>query len=335
MTRHDRLFKLLLGTFFADFVELFFPELSVNLDRASLQPQDKEVFTDLTEGQTHEADLVFKAKFQNSDSFFLLHVENQAQRKPEFPRRMFTYFARLHEKYALAVYPIVVFSFDQPAAPQPSVYEVVFPNLEVLRFRFETVQLNRLDWNDYAQKLNPVAAAFMAKMRIAPDDRWLVEFKSLELLSKLNLPPARAKLISEFFDTYIRPTALEKAKINAELRKLEPEQREKIMEVIETSWSKEAREEGIRLGRQEGLKEGLKEGLEEGRREGIQKGLEEGQRLGAAGLLALQLTKRFGPIEKHLVDQIQQLDRTQLERLGEDFLGFSSVAGLVNWLKED
>jgi hypothetical protein len=98
---HDRLFKELVTTFFAEFVELLLPELSTYFDPGSIEFLDKELFTDVTEGERHEADVVARARFQGEDSFFLVHVENQAQVQPEFGRRMFRYFARLHEKHAV------------------------------------------------------------------------------------------------------------------------------------------------------------------------------------------------------------------------------------------
>ena len=56
---------------------------------------------------------------------------------------MFTYFARLHEKYRLPVYPVALFSYDQPQREEPDEYRVAFSDLEVLAFRFRVVQLNR------------------------------------------------------------------------------------------------------------------------------------------------------------------------------------------------
>src|SRR5260221_5210712 len=104
---HDRLFKELLTTFFAEFVELFLPELGAYLDRDRLEFLDKEVFTDVTAGEKHEADIVVKAAFRSPagppEAFFLVHIENQASREPEFGKRMFRYFARLHEKHDLPV----------------------------------------------------------------------------------------------------------------------------------------------------------------------------------------------------------------------------------------
>ncbi|MCA9162234.1 MAG: hypothetical protein KDA62_04615, partial [Planctomycetales bacterium] len=108
---HDRLFKELLRTFFVDFIELFFPDLLIYLDRDSVTFLDKELFTDVTQGDRHEVDLVAKARFRGQELCFLIHVETQAQPVANFPRRMFNYFARLHELHDLPVYPIAVLSF--------------------------------------------------------------------------------------------------------------------------------------------------------------------------------------------------------------------------------
>jgi len=113
---HDRLFKQLLTTFFVEFIELFLPKLAAHLNRDSIEFLDKEVFTDLTGGERHEVDLLARARLADTDAFFLIHVENQATRQPEFGQRMFRYFARLHEKYGLPVYPVALLSHDKPAA---------------------------------------------------------------------------------------------------------------------------------------------------------------------------------------------------------------------------
>jgi len=88
--------------------------------------------------------------------------------------------ARLHEKYGLPVYPIALFSYDKPARPEPREYRVAFPDLEVLIFRFRTVQLNQLDWHAFARHANPVAAAFLARMRGARAEKAQVLRHALE-----------------------------------------------------------------------------------------------------------------------------------------------------------
>jgi hypothetical protein len=128
LINHDRLFKELLTTFFVDFLELFLPEVVAYLKRDSLEFLDKEVFTDITAGEQYEADLVVKAQFQEQETFFLIHVESQSYPQTDFGQRMFRYFARLSEKFALPVYPIAIFSYDSPRTPQPNTYQVAFPD---------------------------------------------------------------------------------------------------------------------------------------------------------------------------------------------------------------
>lgn len=106
---HDRLFKELLTTFFVEFIELFFPEMIDYLEADSLEFIDKEIFTDITQGARREADLLVKCRVQGRETFFLIHLEHQSKREKDFARRMFFYFARLTEKFALPVYPIALF----------------------------------------------------------------------------------------------------------------------------------------------------------------------------------------------------------------------------------
>jgi Putative transposase, YhgA-like. len=178
MIDHDRLFKELLTTFFAEFVELFIPELYDCLDASSMVFLDKEVFTDVTAGDAHEADLVVRVKLKGRESFILVHAETQSRAQKSFPRRMFQYFARLHERHDLPVYPVVVYSFNRPRDQQPSVYNLQLPGLDVLSFRYRVIQLNRLPWKDYLKRQNPISAALMAKMQFGEDERFRVNWSA-------------------------------------------------------------------------------------------------------------------------------------------------------------
>jgi hypothetical protein len=141
---HDRLFKELISTFFIEFIELFFPQVIDYLDINSFTLLDKEVFTDVTEGEKHEADLIAKVKFRGKPSFFLIHIEAESSSRANFNRRIFRYFARLHEKFNLPIYPIVIFSYNSPKKVAINNYQVNFPDLEVLKFNYQVIQLNQL-----------------------------------------------------------------------------------------------------------------------------------------------------------------------------------------------
>jgi len=152
MIDHDRLFKELLTTFFWEFIEFFLPEVAVYLERGSISFIDKEIFTDVTAGERYETDLLVKARFQGKESFFLVHLEHQAQHQESFPQRMFRYFSRLYEKYNLPVYPIALFSYNTPKDLEPNIHQIEFPNKVILTFNYDAIQLNRLNWQDFLQQ---------------------------------------------------------------------------------------------------------------------------------------------------------------------------------------
>lgn len=262
MTQHEsalhtlceRLFKELLSTFFIEFLELFLPEIANTIDRGSIRFLPQEYFADLTAGEDKIVDLLVEVQQAGEEVGFLVHIETQSYVEQDFTRRMFFYFARLYQKYLQRVYPIVVFSFDQPYREESHSHTIEFPNLKVLEFNFTAIQLNRLNWRDYLNQPNPVAAALMAKMQIAASDRPRVKVECLRLLATLKLDPARTRLISGFVDTYLRLNPQEEQVFQEEIGRLETNSREDVMEIV-TSWM------------QEGIEQGIERGIEQGRQE--------------------------------------------------------------------
>jgi len=304
MIDHDRLFKELLSTFFVEFIDLFLPEVSAYLEPESLTFLNTEVFTDVTEGDRHEADLLVQAKFRGEDSCFLIHTEHQSYTESNFGQRMFNYFARLYQKYRLPIYPIVIFSFDEPYRMEGDRFEVTFPNKLVLQFNYEVIQLNRLNWRDFVRQPNPVASALMAKMRIPQAERPRVKLECLRLLATLRLDPARTQLISGFVDVYLRLNQAEQQQFQTELDRIKPRQQQEDVMKIVTSW--------------------MQEGLEQGRQEGRQEG--------EIAVITRLLSRKFGAMDAELQERLRQLSIAQLEDLAEFLLDFSTKADLINWL---
>lgn len=282
-------------------LELFFPQVLAYTDISSIEFLDKEIFTDVTAGETYETDILAKARFSNQDGHFLIHIENQSYKQRKFERRMYIYFARLSEKHALPVYSIAVLSYENPRTPQSNIYRVTFPDKTVNVFDFGIVQLNLLNWRQFLHKENPVAAALMAKMLIAPKDRPKVKFECLRLLSTLRIDKARTKLVSGFVDTYLKLNAAEEQIFQSEIAKLEPVRQEAVMEIV-TSWQLQGREEG----RQEGKLE----------------------------LVMRQLNRKIGLMAPDVEERIRNITVRQLENLAEALLDFTNSEDLVNWLNE-
>jgi hypothetical protein len=292
---HDRLFKELLTNFFVEFIELFFPRLAMEIDRDSIQFLDKEIFTDVSTGERHEVDLLVKVRLRDGEAFILIHVENQAHPQPGFPRRMFQYYARLDGKFGLPIYPIAIFSYDRPFAPAADRFEVNLFDLQILRFHFATIQLNRLNWRDFLNKPNPVASALMTKMNFTPEERPRVKLECLRMLATLKLNPARTTLIGVFMNSYLELTEAEMAVYNRELETFEPEQKEFVMEIV-NEWTK------------------------------------SGSLQGRVKMLVRMLQLQFGELPTNLVNQIRSLGDAQIDDLGDAVLGFKTLADAEAWL---
>ncbi|MGH9833789.1 MAG: Rpn family recombination-promoting nuclease/putative transposase [Blastocatellia bacterium] len=303
MIDHDQLFKQLLRTFFLEFIELFLPAVREYLEPDPIDFLDKEIFTDVTAGERHEADLVVKGRFKGQDSFFLIHVEPESSRRRKrgaFGRRMFHYFARLTEDHDLPVYPIALLSYDKPRNLELDVYRVEFPDKVVLEFHFTVIQLNRMKWRDFLRHDNPVASALMVKMGVAEHERVQVKKECLRMIARLKLDPAKTQLLSGFVDIYLELTAQEERQFQAAIKELPQKEREETMEIV-TSW----------------MRQGLQQGLQHER-----------------DLVLRLLEQRVGPLSARARARIEKLSREKLEELALAQSAFSRPADLTKWLRE-
>ena len=236
---HDQLFKQLLTTFFLEFLELFVPELFVVIDPHSLEILPQEYFTEINAGERRAMDIIVRIDLlgrpnapASSKVSVVINCEHQSSSETDFHRRMFFYFAQLHREYLQIVYPIALFSFDQPFRAEPSCYQVKAPGLQILDFNFLTIQLNRLDWREFLTRSNPVAAALMAKMKIDPADRPKVKVECLRMIANLKLDQARIFQLSGFIDSYLRLNPVEEQQFQVEVDKIKlPQERENVMEI--------------------------------------------------------------------------------------------------------
>ena len=309
MTDHDRLFKELLTTFFGDFLRLFVPDLAAEVVLESVEPLPKEFFNDLADGRRWHIDILARLNTRAplagaaGASLVFVHVENQASREPEFARRLFHYFIRLVARHGEAVYPVGLFSYDSPGPVEPSGYEITLPGLDVMRFRFQVIQLARLRWRDFLDRPNPVAAALMSKVQIAEGDQPRVKAACLRMLAGLGLDEARTHLVSGFVDSYLRLDEAGETLFRSEIASADPEEGARVMEIV-TSWQLKGREEGRSLGRVEAM----------------------------LRVVEKQLAHRLGTLPPAVADRIRALPVEALEELAEALLEFESASDLDRWL---
>lgn len=270
---------------------------------------NQELYVDQLDGEEYRADLLAKVRMRDAapEAFFLVHVEHQSTAPSNFPRRAFRYFSAILERHGVLVYPIVIYSHDPPRKKQPSLFRMDAPDgLQVLRFRYRMIQLNRLSWRRFVHKQNPVASARMSKTRIAPRDRPRVKLECIRLLVTLKLDPARMRLIGTFLDAYLRLNDQEEQRFREarEMAKLESEKGVGSAEYV-TSWE------------QRGMRQGLLKGREEGRSETLRE------------VLLDVLTTRFGLLDPAIAERIGQMESTEeLRRLTHAALTAGSLQEL-------
>ena len=208
---------------------------------------------------------------------------------------MFRYFCNLFLKYNRDIYPIVIFSYDRPKRAATDNFQIYFPDKQVLKFDYQVLQLNRLNWRDFLRQNNPVAIALMSKMSINKSDRPTVKAQCLRLLVTLKLDPAKMYLINGFIDTYLNLNEREKQVFDSELDKMNLQEKENIMQIT-NSWKEE--------------------------------GIVEGQ----SNTILRQLSRKFGTLDPSIGNRIKSFPPEQLDNLTEDLLDFQTLDDLNNWL---
>ena len=220
---HDRLFKELLTHFFQEFMEAFFPEASQMLDFNHLEFLSQEVLTDVTAGEKKYIDILVQTRLLGEEGIVLVHVEPQAQKKQNFARRMFRYYARLFLKYDLRILPVAVQS-HRTRKEEPNSFQVAFPFHKVLEFQFLQLHLKRNYWKDYLRKDNPAVAALLSCMGYGEKEKVQLKVEFFKMIMRLKLDPARSQLLIGFFESYVILTPQEEDAVQLQLaQELPPE----------------------------------------------------------------------------------------------------------------
>jgi len=259
---HDEALKKLLQTFFAEFIELFFPELSALLDHRHTRFLMQELLVDVVGEEARTLDLLLETRYKALDAYILVHMEPQSYRQKDFHERMFIYFSRLFERHRnqhRLIIPIAIFTADE-GAEDPDTFVMGIPDHEIVRFRFLKVELRTLDWRRFIASDNPVAAALLVKMGYNEKERREMRSAYMRMLLRLSykLDNARMALLMSVADLYFEPDQDEDKKLLDEILQDHPKERVKLMELM-PAWK--------RWGYEDGIKEGLEKGKAEGKEE--------------------------------------------------------------------
>ena len=308
---HDARFKSLLRTsgLLRAFFQAFLPEVHGFVDFDHIEFVDKERFT--LESKRRTGDLLVKTKFRGEDAAFLIHLEHEAQARPDMALRLLQYFLLDWRDFDMPVYPVAVLSHPEPNPRSKSPLLLQIRNEEILRFRFAVVDLGRMSAREYANKPNAAAAALASRMSVDPSERVDLAVDFLRTTSKANLDRKAREAAWNFFFSYQKFKGEEGLKLQRELSNMVG--MEKIPREIL------AHNPLVRFGMESGKSKWLREGR---------------QQQGAALVLRL-LTRRFGAVSPAQEKVICKLPLAGIESLAEALLDFRSKTDLARWLRHN
>jgi len=147
-----------------------------------------------------------------------------------------------------------------------------------------------MDWKEYLQSNNPVTAALLSKMGYSNREKVQVKREFLRMIVKMELTPAKMRMILGFFERYLILSEREEERLMTEIKQMDDS--DEIMH-LPISWEEK--------GKKQGKKEGKKEGETEARRK-----------------VALEMLKEGFTID--VIEKITLVDREEIAKLKKSII---------------
>jgi len=253
----DSPWKDILETYFQPALELCFPQIARQINWSKgvqlLSKEFQKIVRRSELGRRNVDVLVQVWSRQGREQWVLLHVEVQAQRDPEFPRRMFDYYSRICQRYQRPVASLVILADAHPRW-QPMAYEQELWNCKV-RLEFPVVKLRDLAANE-AQLLrnpNPFAIVVLAQIKALQTAGALRQRRVWKAtLAKLGHERGYSRRLILDLYIFVDWVMVLTPKLEREVeQEIEAFEKAKRMKYI-TNMERRGIEKGIERGRQEG-----------------------------------------------------------------------------------
>jgi len=285
----DVLWKGIIEDLFSDFLRFFYIHADevFDIDRGFdfLDKELDQLYPGPDGGRSKLADKLVKVyKRDGEEEWLLIHIEVQGYYDKTFPRRMFTYWYRILDRYDKTVASLAVFT-DNDRNYQPDKYEYECLGTSTI-FRYKTYKIKGQDMAVLEDSDNPFAVVVLtALISIQEKDRKPEELLELavELVKRL-LKKGFSREKADQLLTFL------KSFLNFEKKEIFLKFEEKIDELTEKKWSmgikesvlQEAEDQGIEKGIAQGIEKGMAKGIEKGIAQGIEKGMAKGIEKGIA-----------------------------------------------------
>jgi hypothetical protein len=255
---YDSPWREALDLYFELFLAFFFPQAHADIDWSrgyeTLETELQQVVREAALGR-HRADKLVKVWLRDGqEAWLLIHIEVQSQEDAEFPRRMFTYNARIFDLYNRTVVSLAVLGDDR-ATWRPDRFGYGRWGCEA-GIRFPVVKL--LDYAADVPALeinpNPFAAVVLAHLKTKetrqdPDARCLWKVRLIKGLYGRGLSKEEVRELFRLIDWMMD---LPEAQYRQFWQEMEQYEKEKQVPYITS-----VERHGMERGKREGLLEGI------------------------------------------------------------------------------
>jgi predicted transposase YdaD len=262
-SRGDEGWKMVLESYFPDFLLFFFPEIYHAIEPGCYEFVDSELQSlsrRVGTGKRITDKLVKVALRSGEETWLLIHIEVQGEKEPSFEERLFIYSYRIYDRHRRDVVTLAVLADDQESY-RPRSFEM---GRWGCRHRMEFPSVKLLDYRDRMEELetsrNPFAVVVLAHLRhleTKTDKNAKLFWKStlVKSLDEKGFTKDDRNNLYIFIDWLMAlPEELE-IEFNEDMKRYEEEKNMAYVTSAE------------RLGRKKGREEGREEGREVGRAE--------------------------------------------------------------------
>jgi hypothetical protein len=292
---HDQLFKTLLRRFFADFVRIVLPEaMSRRLRLDAPRFLDRELYTDLVDGEERRLDLVAQLETTGGEAELLvIHVEVEARARKAMGRRMWRYAMQLRLRHGKPVVPMVLYLRGGPADVTAVTVEERFEDQHLASFTYFAFGLSRSDAPEYLERPEPLSWALASLMRRRTLSPARHKLACLRRIARAAIDDAGRFLLVNCVETYVQLDG----EAREEYERLLADEPNREVTIMEMTWA---------------------DTLEA---KGVEKGLEKGRLEGMRTLLLGMLERRFGPLPEGARKHLGAIDSPEeLSELGDRVL---------------
>lgn len=259
----DKLWKAIFEDCFQEAIAYFLPEFypTINWERG-YQLLDKELQQIFPESaETHRrADLLAKVwLLDGQEQWLLIHVEVQGYKDPDFAHRMFVYYYRLTDRFAVPVSALALLT-DPEVSWVPDTYHFQCMGTELV-YRYPVYKLAVHSPEEFDADANMwalVMKSALLGLHAKKDDDALLQMK-INLyrdLRKHGYEAQQAKNLLQFIKYYVRFGRQDYfSKFDDEINKVENKKTEPmgIIELVSEHLLEEAEEKGIEKGQEKML----------------------------------------------------------------------------------